>query len=178
MTVPFTLAFLALFAPTTMYLFSQRVANPTWSRTLALVPFLMSIGIGLAVNNTRAVLEALFGTGVREFVRTPKLGAGAEVRGEATARRAPAAPARPPGFAAAPGQRRRLGGPVKIYRLPRSSIFVLELLMGAWALAAFFLFLSLGKPAASPFLLIHAVGFTYIGWLTLMHDLRARRRTA
>lgn len=177
MTVPFTLAFLALFAPTTMYLFSQRVANPTWSRTLALVPFLMSVGIGLAVNNTRAVIEALFGTGVREFVRTPKLGAGAEVRGEAPARGAPAAPARP-FVAATPAPRWRLGGPVKVYRLPRSSIFVLELLMGAWALAAFFVFLALGKPAASPFLLIHAIGFTYIGWLTLMHDLRARRRAA
>jgi hypothetical protein len=35
------------------------------------MPFLMSLGIGLSLNNVRAVLEALFGSAT-EFTRTPK----------------------------------------------------------------------------------------------------------
>jgi hypothetical protein len=38
---------------------------------LKYVPFLMSVGIGLSVNNTRAVVEALFNR-KSEFTRTPK----------------------------------------------------------------------------------------------------------
>ena len=37
------------------------------------LPVVMAIGIGLAVNNTKAVLEALFGQ-PGEFTRTPKYG--------------------------------------------------------------------------------------------------------
>ncbi|MDX9719994.1 MAG: glycosyltransferase family 2 protein, partial [Myxococcota bacterium] len=47
-------------------------ANPRWKRYLYL-PIVMSVGIGLCINNARAVIEALMGhqTG---FVRTPKYG--------------------------------------------------------------------------------------------------------
>ena len=52
---------------------SQRELYPDWRQRLKYLPFLMSIGIGLCVNNTRAVLEALFGK-QSEFARTPKYG--------------------------------------------------------------------------------------------------------
>src|SRR5690349_13701643 len=42
------------------YMVSQRELYPDWRTRLKYLPFLMSIGIGLSVNNTRAVLEALF----------------------------------------------------------------------------------------------------------------------
>src|SRR4029077_4761879 len=45
-------------------------------RVLGRLPLVMSIGIGLCVNQTRAVLEALLGRET-EFVRTPKHGIGA-----------------------------------------------------------------------------------------------------
>ena len=41
------------------YLLSQREVRAGWSRSLRCLPVLMSVGIGLCVNNTRAVLEAL-----------------------------------------------------------------------------------------------------------------------
>src|SRR4029079_6358196 len=44
-------------------------------RVRARLPLAMSIGIGLCVNQTRAVLEALLGKET-EFVRTPKHGIG------------------------------------------------------------------------------------------------------
>jgi cellulose synthase/poly-beta-1,6-N-acetylglucosamine synthase-like glycosyltransferase len=55
------------------YVVSQRELYPDWRQRLKYLPFMMSIGIGLCVNNTRAVLEAMFGK-QSEFARTPKYG--------------------------------------------------------------------------------------------------------
>jgi cellulose synthase/poly-beta-1,6-N-acetylglucosamine synthase-like glycosyltransferase len=55
------------------YIVSQRELYTDWRQRLKYLPFLMSIGIGLCVNNTRAVLEAMFGK-ESEFARTPKYG--------------------------------------------------------------------------------------------------------
>jgi cellulose synthase/poly-beta-1,6-N-acetylglucosamine synthase-like glycosyltransferase len=54
------------------YLASQRELFPkTWMKTWLYLPFLMALGIGLTVTNTKAVMEALFGI-KSAFVRTPK----------------------------------------------------------------------------------------------------------
>src|SRR5215203_754475 len=55
------------------YVVSQRELYSDSRKRLKYLPFLMSIGIGLCVNNTRAVLEAIFGK-QSEFARTPKYG--------------------------------------------------------------------------------------------------------
>jgi hypothetical protein len=55
------------------YVKAQRELYPDWRQRMKYLPFLMSIGIGLSVNNTRAVLEALFHK-QSEFARTPKYG--------------------------------------------------------------------------------------------------------
>ena len=55
------------------YVKAQRELYGDWRQRLKYLPFLMSIGIGLCVNNTRAVLEALFHK-QSEFARTPKYG--------------------------------------------------------------------------------------------------------
>src|SRR6186997_2065582 len=67
-----------LFAAATLsvcnfYIVSQRELYPDWRTRLKYLPFLMSIGIGLCVNNTRAVLEAIFNK-QSDFARTPKYG--------------------------------------------------------------------------------------------------------
>jgi cellulose synthase/poly-beta-1,6-N-acetylglucosamine synthase-like glycosyltransferase len=53
------------------YMVCQRELHKDWITRAKYLPFLMSIGIGLAVNNTRAVFEALFNQ-QSEFARTPK----------------------------------------------------------------------------------------------------------
>src|SRR6202789_1406350 len=54
------------------YLVSQRELFPgKWYRTFLYLPFLMALGIGLTVTNTKAVMEALFGI-KSAFARTPK----------------------------------------------------------------------------------------------------------
>lgn len=64
---------LSMTAPSALYLVSQRAAYSDWPRRIPYLPFLVMVGIGLAVSNSRAVFEALIG---REsgFVRTPKRG--------------------------------------------------------------------------------------------------------
>jgi cellulose synthase/poly-beta-1,6-N-acetylglucosamine synthase-like glycosyltransferase len=60
------------FSISSFYLVSQRELFPgKWFRALLYLPFLMALGIGLTVTNTRAVLEALLGK-KSEFARTPK----------------------------------------------------------------------------------------------------------
>jgi cellulose synthase/poly-beta-1,6-N-acetylglucosamine synthase-like glycosyltransferase len=74
---PGTLRLLAnLLLLTTASLFygvSQRRAGSSWLRMLAEMPLLMAVGAGLALNNTRAIWEALRGI-PSQFHRTPKRG--------------------------------------------------------------------------------------------------------
>jgi hypothetical protein len=60
------------FSISSFYLVSQRELFPkSWPRALLYLPFLMALGIGLTITNTRAVLEALIGQ-KSAFARTPK----------------------------------------------------------------------------------------------------------
>src|SRR5881275_2538047 len=54
------LFFAATFSVCNFYTVCQREIHPDWIARLKYVPFLMSVGIGLSINNTRAVFEALF----------------------------------------------------------------------------------------------------------------------
>ena len=54
------------------YLVAQRELDPRrWRRTFFFLPVLMAVGIGMALRNARAVLEAILGI-QSPFVRTPK----------------------------------------------------------------------------------------------------------
>ena len=60
------------FSISSFYLVSQRELFPRrWPRALVYLPFLMALGIGLTITNTKAVIEALIGK-ESAFVRTPK----------------------------------------------------------------------------------------------------------
>src|SRR5881227_3036411 len=56
------------------YICAQRELHPrTWLREILLLPCLLALGIGLSLNNARAVLEAMFNHR-SDFARTPKYG--------------------------------------------------------------------------------------------------------
>ncbi len=58
------------------YICAQRELHPrTWMREMLLLPPLIALGIGLSLNNAKAVLEAIFNRS-SAFVRTPKYGIG------------------------------------------------------------------------------------------------------
>jgi cellulose synthase/poly-beta-1,6-N-acetylglucosamine synthase-like glycosyltransferase len=65
------LFFAATFSVCNFYMVCQREIHRDWLARIKYLPFLMSIGIGLSINNTRAVFEALFNRH-GEFTRTPK----------------------------------------------------------------------------------------------------------
>jgi hypothetical protein len=120
------------------YVLSQREARAGWRRSILDLPFLMSVGIGLCVNNTRAVLEAIARkrTG---FIRTPKL----RLEGGS----------RPP-------------GPPR-YRGARSPLAWLELGLGVYFTAALAYALARGIFASVPFLLLFQTGYLYTALLSL-----------
>ncbi len=69
--VDFPLFFGATFSFIAFYVSSQREIGRRWKQTLRYMPFLMSLGIGLSLNNVKAVVEALVNKPT-EFTRTPK----------------------------------------------------------------------------------------------------------
>lgn len=83
LTLPFWVDLLIFFSATvsiaTFYAASQKEALMNWKRQLRYIPLMMSLAIGLCVNNAKAVLEALLGQ-QSDFVRTPK--SGVKARGE------------------------------------------------------------------------------------------------
>lgn len=72
--VTFTLFFFATVTVCLFYIVAEAIVRPRrwWMVFILLIP-LLALGVGMAVNNAKAVLEAIFGK-PSEFVRTPKFG--------------------------------------------------------------------------------------------------------
>ena len=137
------------FSISSFYLVSQKELYPrSWLKTFLYLPFLMSLGIGLTVTNTRAVLEALFGI-QSSFKRTPKY------RVEKKGERSHAAK-----------YRKRLG-----------IVPWLELLIGCYfALTIGYAILN-ENYFTIPFLLLFVVGYWYTGLLSLLQGRFERWRS-
>lgn len=71
--LPMAMAYLGFssLGPPLVYALAQRALYPDWRRRLLYLPILALLGTGIALNNTRAVIEALRGQG-GAFARTPK----------------------------------------------------------------------------------------------------------
>ena len=136
----FTLLCLATFGPSSMYLFSQKILYRDWKSRIKFLPFLMCLGTGIAVNNTKAVLEAFFNV-KSGFVRTPKYG----IKNPQDAWRG------------------------KHYSIPLNAISVIEFLLGLYSLCGLLMFLLFSKYLVSPFLLIYTAGFFYVFFLSVKH---------
>ena len=135
-----------LFAAATMsfcnfYMVSQRELHPDWKTRLKYLPFLMSIGIGLCVNNTRAVIEAMLGKQT-EFARTPKYGI----------------------------ERDSDEWVGKKYHQSVGIQPIIELALGLYFTATVFYALANGIYATLPFLMLFQVGFLYTGLLSIFQQ--------
>jgi hypothetical protein len=135
---------LPLFFGTTLsvvsfYVTSQREIARDWRPTLRRLPLMMSLGIGLCINQTRAVFEALFGGDSGEFVRTPKHGV----------------------------VRRFEGWTAKRYRAAKTVVPWVEVGFAVYFLAACVIATVAGHFISLPFLLLFAMGFGYVGVLSL-----------
>ena len=136
------LFFAATASVANFYMVCQRELYPrTWTERLKYVPLLMSIGIGLAVNNTKAVFEALFNK-PSEFVRTPKY--------------------------CVEGRSDDWSG--KKYRQSVAIQPMIELALGLYFTATLFYALANGIYGTVPFLMLFQVGFLYTGMLSLFQQ--------
>jgi cellulose synthase/poly-beta-1,6-N-acetylglucosamine synthase-like glycosyltransferase len=128
------------FSISSFYLVSQKELFPKkWYRTFLYVPCLMSLGIGLTVTNTIAVMEALFGI-KSAFKRTPKYRV--EKRGE----------------------RAQVGK----YRKRLGFVPWIELLIGGYFVLTIWYAVVNENYFTLPFLLLFVLGYWYTGLMSLL----------
>ncbi len=125
------------------YLYAQRAIHLDWRRRLMLFPVFMAGSMGFAVNNTKAVFEALFGK-KSEFKRTPKykiVNSGDE-------------------WTKKKYVQRKIGGGV-----------IIELLLTAYFIFGISMSIYYLEISAIPFQLMFLAGFGTVGALSLRHAL-------
>ncbi len=135
------LFFAATFSVCNFYMVCQREIYPDWRVRLKYLPFLMSIGIGLSINNTRAVFEALFHKQT-DFARTPKY----RIEGAAD---------------------EWIG---KQYRQSVAVQPLIELALGLYFTATVFYALANQIYGTLPFLILFQIGFLYTALLSLVQQ--------
>jgi len=141
MLIDVPLFFAATASVANFYMVCQRELHKDWMTRLKYLPFLMSIGIGLAVNNTKAVFEAIFNK-QSEFARTPKYRI--EEQGDEW-----------------------IG---KKYRQNFVVQPLIELALGLYFTATVFYALANGIYGTIPFLVLFQVGFLYTGLLSVIQQ--------
>jgi hypothetical protein len=124
------------------YLMSQReVAGAGWRSRLKYLPAVLGVGIGLSINNARAVLEALLGR-TSGFARTPKFRV--EGTGDEWKR--------------------------KRYRASLNVTPYLELLLGVYFTLMAYYAAANGIYGTLPFIVIFQLGFLYTAALSLLQN--------
>jgi cellulose synthase/poly-beta-1,6-N-acetylglucosamine synthase-like glycosyltransferase len=128
------------FSISSFYLVSQKELFPkSWLRSLLYLPLLMSLGIGLTITNTIAVLEALVGRETA-FVRTPK-------------------------YRVASKKDKLLGTK---YRKRLGWVPWIELLIGTYFALAIFYAIDNENYFTVPFLLLFVIGYWVTGLMSLL----------
>ncbi len=136
------LFFVATASVFNFYLVSQRELYADWMTRVKYLPIVMAIGIGLAVNNTKAVFEALFGA-PGEFTRTAKYGISTS----------------------------KDGWQNKKYHQAMSVQPIIELALGLYFSSTVVYALAHGIYGTLPFLLLFQFGFLYVGLTSIVQQL-------
>jgi cellulose synthase/poly-beta-1,6-N-acetylglucosamine synthase-like glycosyltransferase len=157
-----TLFVLATCSAGAFFAFAQKEISgkgAAW-RSVLYMPILMGLGVGVSINNTKAVIEAVwshFRGKPSEFVRTPKYG----VTGKGGVKKY------------------RSGGGV--FTLSRLMLPIVEIAFGCYMVCNIYISLKYEFGRASvPFLLIFASGFFYVAFSSLwaMWHMHLERRAA
>ncbi len=135
--IRFPLIYLSLVSlgPPFLYAVAQISLYPDqWRRHYKAMLLLILLGSGVALSNTKAVVEALLGVG-NIFRRTPKFNVNAQTDRWQNS----------------------------LYRLPLDSLVIGELVLGLYSLLGAFIAATTGHQFAVPFILLYAFGFGYVG---------------
>jgi cellulose synthase/poly-beta-1,6-N-acetylglucosamine synthase-like glycosyltransferase len=123
------------------YYISQREVHVDWKVRVKYLPAVMAVGIGLAVNNSRAVIEALLDK-PSEFTRTPKYGI----------------------------ERQDDGWQNKRYHQSMAIQPLIELVLGLYFTFTVFYALQHDIYGTLPFLMLFQFGFLYTGLLSIFQQ--------
>jgi hypothetical protein len=119
-----------------------------WKQKAKVLPFLLIYSAGMAVNNTIAVFDALFGK-KNEFLRTPKYGI---VNKSDDWRN-------------------------KAYNLPFTKTTLLELFFGVYGLIGILVAIFSKNAMFAPIIAIPTIGFFYVAYLSLSHSKSKRNKS-
>ncbi len=138
----------ATFSVCTFYVVAQREVGRTWWERVRYLPFVLALGIGMSVNQARAVVEALMGyeTG---FTRTPKHGSAGSKAGAAAIA-------------------------VKGYRAAATFQPLVELALAAYMTYGVAYLIEREVYYSLPFLVLFQVGFGYVALASIYEGLRGR----
>lgn len=125
------------------YILSQKEIYNDWVSRIKYIPLLMSLGIGLSVNNSKAVLEALFGHQT-DFKRTPKYCI----------------------------EKNSDHWEHKKYRVTKSAVALIELVFAVYFGLTIYYALLNNFYFSVPFLMLFFFGFSYTGLISLVQSNR------
>ena len=132
--------FIASVAPSVLYFVAQRFSQSEgWKKRVLVFPILMSLGTGIAINNSKAVFSALLGR-KSSFVRTPKKGDQKFVKTS-------------------------INFPL---------IAIIELTLGVYCAISSQIYFTSDKYLVGPFLILYAIGFLWVGTLSILHFSRQK----
>ncbi len=134
---------IASFGHPWLYFVAERARGKSWGESLAMLPVVVAGNMGIAINNTRALVEALIGR-PSAFNRTPK-------------------------YALRTRSDHWRG---KRYRVAATAWPWVELSLAAYALATVTYALAHAHYLAVPFLFLYVVGAGYIGGISILNGWR------
>ena len=135
-----TLATYLAMGPGAYILVIHKMYKNDWKSKAKSLPYLLVYSIGMSVNNTVAVFDAMVGK-KNEFLRTPKYGI---IKNDDDWRD-------------------------KAYNLPFSKTTLLEMFFAIYGILGIFIAIFSKNPIFVPIIGLQAVGFFYIAWLSLSH---------
>jgi len=144
----FVLAFIASFL---FYLYSQKDVYEDWRSRILLFPVFMAGSMGFAINNTKAVFEALINK-KSEFVRTPKYGI--------------------------EGDKDKWQDKKYVHKKVVKFSVVLELIIALYSLACVVVSAVTLQISAIPFQLMYTFGFGLVAYLSIKHVIDTNKKIA
>ncbi len=121
----------------------------SWKSKAKLLPALLVYNAGMSVNNTVAVFDAILGK-KNEFHRTPKYGI----------------------------VTKQDDWRDKAYNLPFTQTTLLEIFFGVYGIVGIFIAIFSNNPVFVPIILLQAIGFFYIAYLSLAHTRFKRNKSS
>jgi len=144
----FVLAFIASFL---FYLYSQKDVYEDWRSRILLFPVFMAGSMGFAINNTKAVFEALINK-KSEFVRTPKYGI--------------------------EGDKDKWQDKKYVHKKVVKFSVVFELIIALYSLACVVVSAVTLQISAIPFQLMYTFGFGLVAYLSIKHVIDTNKKIA